>query len=809
MIGEFRYFESNRLLEAFVKLGNGEGLGVGQGLITGAGKINPYPFDPEQPSMSVNSVRGIWRNLNFIRTYDINTYHYGFVVDYRNINPIVHIIINNQLVYSMQLPDIYQPLFPLLYANTQGSGVFANEINFGATPFTYNPKQALVNAGIDASGFVSGWGHINNDVDADNVRDIDEAAYGTNILFDDSDGDGIRDGDEIHLYNSSPTSDDSDSDGMPDGYELALGQNLLIDDSNGDIDNDGQSNIDEYNARTGLVDTPPTITLSQGNLQLPTGSTLTLQAVAADILDGNLSNNIIWSDSLVGDLGITGATYQLTPAAGSRVITASVTDSGGNTAVASMTLSVVDPSQIDTDNDGLFDQQETLQGTDPNNPDTDGDGLLDGDEVNVHATNPLDRDSDSDNMWDNFEVTYGLLPNDPSDALLDPDLDRRTNLQEFLDATNPNVVDLEFGSPGLIDNGDAGTSSVGSWSTYPEAESYGPDSTYATVGGDVDRYRFTPQLPVAGLYEVQAWNSCYNNRAPDVLHTISHNEGITSLSIDQDCDTGSHGEWLSLGQYRFAAGNSGYLEISDEGLTAPTLTYMGADAARFIRLVGDMPPSIIHSLVNQVILSGTAVNLSATAMDPEDGDITANIQWTDDASNDSASGEFFSSVPSLGVHLITASVIDSDGYSANASATVTVIALDLADDDNDGIVNSDELLIGTDPIDPDSDHDGIPDGAEVANNFDPLDPADAVVDSDSDGRTNLEEFLDNGNPLVADTGDANGDGLVDIKDVLLLQQVILDIQIIDSQALSRCDIYRDGLLTLSDLLLLQKNIINQ
>jgi len=50
---------------------------------------------------------------------------------------------------------------------------------------------------------------------------------------------------------------------------------------------------------------------------------------------------------------------------------------------------------------------------------------------------------------------------------------------------------------------------------------------------------------------------------------------------------------------------------------------------------------------------------------------------------------------------------------------------------------------------------------------------------------------------------------VDIKDVLLLQKVILDIQIIDSQALSRCDIYRDGLLTLSDLLLLQKNIINQ
>jgi len=35
----------------------------------------------------------------------------------------------------------------------------------------------------------------------------------------------------------------------------------------------------------------------------------------------------------------------------------------------------------DTDNDGLFDDEETKYGCDINNPDTDGDGFLDGDEV--------------------------------------------------------------------------------------------------------------------------------------------------------------------------------------------------------------------------------------------------------------------------------------------------------------------------------------------------------------------------------------------------------------------------------------------
>ncbi|MFT6907892.1 MAG: hypothetical protein ACJAS1_004580, partial [Oleiphilaceae bacterium] len=53
---------------------------------------------------------------------------------------------------------------------------------------------------------------------------------------------------------------------------------------------------------------------------------------------------------------------------------------------------------------------------------------------------------------------------------------------------------------------------------------------------------------------------------------------------DQDCDTGTHGEWFSLGIYSFNQGDAGYLEISDEGLAPPSTSYMGADAARFSRI---------------------------------------------------------------------------------------------------------------------------------------------------------------------------------------------------------------------------------
>ncbi|MEK7606707.1 MAG: hypothetical protein AAB444_00710 [Patescibacteria group bacterium] len=68
------------------------------------------------------------------------------------------------------------------------------------------------------------------------------------------------------------------------------------------------------------------------------------------------------------------------------------------------------PAVIDTDGDGLTDEQETTLGTDPLEADTDKDGLFDGEEGETYGTDPLNPDSDSDTFFDGQEVRNGYNP---------------------------------------------------------------------------------------------------------------------------------------------------------------------------------------------------------------------------------------------------------------------------------------------------------------------------------------------------------------------------------------------------------------
>lgn len=85
---------------------------------------------------------------------------------------------------------------------------------------------------------------------------------------------------------------------------------------------------------------------------------------------------------------------------------ASTTSSG---TVASSTV----VSTLDSDSDGLTDEEEKIYGTNPLAIDTDNDGLSDYEEVKIYHTNPLLSDTDGDGHPDGVEVKNGYNPNGP------------------------------------------------------------------------------------------------------------------------------------------------------------------------------------------------------------------------------------------------------------------------------------------------------------------------------------------------------------------------------------------------------------
>ncbi|MFA6888272.1 MAG: hypothetical protein WC254_02135 [Candidatus Woesearchaeota archaeon] len=107
-------------------------------------------------------------------------------------------------------------------------------------------------------------------------------------------------------------------------------------------------------------------------------------------------------------------------------------------------------ASADLDGDGLTNLEEYTLGSDPSELDTDGDGLSDGTEVNLEGTDPTLRDTDGDGLSDSSEVdTTGRYITDPT--LADTDADGLTDKEEIVTfGTDPTLADTD--SDGLNDS---------------------------------------------------------------------------------------------------------------------------------------------------------------------------------------------------------------------------------------------------------------------------------------------------------------------------------------------------------------------
>lgn len=90
---------------------------------------------------------------------------------------------------------------------------------------------------------------------------------------------------------------------------------------------------------------------------------------------------------------------------------------------------------------------------------------------------------------------------------------------------------------------------------------------------------FTPDLPVAGVYEVRLSHNSNIRRATNAPVTIKSAQGSKTIRINQQ-DPAKHGKlFRTLGQFRFEAGKKGSVVISTEGTEGKNVI---VDAVQFI-----------------------------------------------------------------------------------------------------------------------------------------------------------------------------------------------------------------------------------
>ena len=144
----------------------------------------------------------------------------------------------------------------------------------------------------------------------------------------------------------------------------------------------------------------------------------------------------------------------------------------------------------------------------------------------------------------------------------------------------PTEIIVDNAGAGILDSA-GGRTFTGSWCTSSGPSPYGSDSNYSCGNAGANTYRWTPNIPTAGSYDVYVRWTEYPTRSSSVPISVSSSSGIVSKSFNE---TTGGGAWVLHGRYSFAAGKVGYAEVNDSTGQA------NADAVRFVPAAGSPPP---------------------------------------------------------------------------------------------------------------------------------------------------------------------------------------------------------------------------
>jgi hypothetical protein len=374
---------------------------------------------------------------------------------------------------------------------------------------------------------------------------------------------------------------------------------------------------------------------------------------------------------------------------------------------------------VDTDGDGLGNwEEEHVHLTDPLLADTDGDGLTDPEEVNTHGTDPNDADTDGDGLTDGDEVN--IHGTDPNDA--DSDADGLSDSEE-INTYSTDPLDLDTDNDGALDGEEIAVTtdpfdanSTPSYATYQYAgnaftSAADPPSTTDSISGSI---------------------------------TLLHSLGPNLVDFDVASSVGA----LPVALIKDVVWTDGFRTFDQpRGGSISTIFFVSTDGAgniiKWETLLGDHLSVEIGTCNDASGVLGTTDECGDLTVSPFSG-----LGGVGDVSriflDPGYDLSFVVDNPGTWTTMLGASLdSDRDGLTNTEEVAVGTDPQN-ADSDTDGLVDIDEVNIhGTDPNDSDSDADGLTDGAEV-NSYatDPLDP-----DSDHDGATDGAEIATGSDPL--------------------------------------------------------------
>ncbi len=340
-------------------------------------------------------------------------------------------------------------------------------------------------------------------------------------------------------------------------------------------------------------------------------SLISFNANAVDSEDGNISANVHWSSNIVGNLG-TGSNISVRLPPGNHIITASVSDIGSKTSSSMINLSVR-----------------------PNVP------------PSVNILSPDEGGSQTQGELTTLRATA----TDSEDGVISSSISWRSSREGYLGRGSEISVVLSSGDHVLTARiTDSANSSSSMEINYSVLENIAPLIEITSPENDGEQN--------------DANSVVFSGNASDNLDGDLSENILWTSDLDGDLGEGaSVVSILSVGNHVITA----TVTDSDDVTTMETINYR-------IRSINAPTLSITSPLNGGSQTDLELTTFTAAAADIVDGDLSADITWSSDIDGNLGTGAEITFQLSIGVHVITAQITDSDAMTDSRQISYEVIS---------------------------------------------------------------------------------------------------------------------------------------